>query len=255
LIATAVALGLLAAAAAARSRRPFRPPAPSTRPPRGAEAEGRAGFPPAARVVGGLLGIAALAAYFRLDDAVVLWWVGTAALLFGLVVTAFTRTQPAPRERELAGRWWEAALWAMGLGSAMVALNFHLIDLDTSFYVSLAVAAADAPDAPLMVDTIHGIDGLGLHMPAHRVHTFELFNGALSLLTGLPAIYCYHIAVAGLSAFLVPLAYGQLFRILTPRHWPWTLLALIAVLLGCGPRCGGTATCPSSGSFTASPST
>jgi hypothetical protein len=73
----------------------------------------------------------------------------------------------------------------------LVPLGFHRVDYDAAFYISMAIGAADHPGAPLLMDTIHGVEGIGLHMPAHRVHSTELFQGALSYLTGIPAPNLY----------------------------------------------------------------
>ena len=109
--------------------------------------------------------------------------------------------------------------------------------------------------ALLSGDTMHGIPGLPLIFPVYRVHSYELLNGALAYLTGIPAIYCFHWLSAAFAALLVPLAYAKLFRILTPRRWLATRRH---------PRCScwsrrarrtaGTATSPSSGCGRASPS-
>ncbi|MFQ5417529.1 MAG: DUF6077 domain-containing protein, partial [Myxococcota bacterium] len=108
-------------------------------------------------------------------------------------------------------------------------------DIDDSFYVNVAVAAADFPGQPLLAsDTLLGHDDLPLHMPAHRVHSYELWNGAVSRLTGIPAIYAFHWLSAGLFAALLPLAHARIFRLLTPRIWPWAVAGLIFVLLAVG---------------------
>jgi hypothetical protein len=71
-------------------------------------------------------------------------------------------------------------------------------------------------------------------MPAHRIHTYELWNGALSYLTGARALYLFHWFSAGMFAALVALAHAKLFRQLTPRIWPWAVAALLVVLIGVG---------------------
>lgn len=180
------------------------------------------------------LGVAAVALYGFTGDVILLWCLGVGALATaGLAELRDGRGSPAG-EPAVRGRALEAGLWAMSAGCLLVVLLFHRSDFDTPFYVSVAVAAADRPDAPFMVDTIHGVEGLGLHMPAHRVHAWEPFVGALSWLSGLPAMTCYQLVAAGLAALLVPLALARLFRILTPRSWPWSVAATLAVLLGCG---------------------
>jgi len=66
------------------------------------------------------------------------------------------------------------------------------------------------------------------------LHSFELLNGALSLLTGMPAISCFHWFSATLAALLVPLCLARLFRVLLPRQWLWGVAVCLLVLLSNG---------------------
>ena len=88
-----------------------------------------------------------------------------------------------------------------------LALLAHRPDLDDAFYLNLAVAAVDQPQAALLAeDTLHGIAGLPVHHPVYRVHTWELWNALWSWLTGVPVIAMFHWVSASLAAALVPLA-------------------------------------------------
>jgi hypothetical protein len=142
----------------------------------------------------------------------------------------------APRaEAPARGAAREGALFALSLFCVAVALVTHRPDDDDAFYVNVAVAAADAPDAPLLVsDTLLGVPGLPLLLPAYRLHSWELLNGALSLASGLPAIACFHWISAALAALLVPLAHAQLLRLLAPRHWLPGVAILVFLLLAVG---------------------
>jgi hypothetical protein len=73
-----------------------------------------------------------------------------------------------------------------------------------------------------------------MHLPVYRLHSYEVWNGALSLLTGVPAIACFHLIGAALGALLVPLCLARLLRWLTPRDWLWTVLAVVWVLIAAG---------------------
>jgi hypothetical protein len=168
-----------------------------------------------------------------LDAMPVAWW-WTAVL--GLGAAAAVVLVEAPRvEGAGAGRAREASLWAMaGLG-VVVTLVCHRPDIDDAFYVNVAVSAADAPDQALLrFDTLLGNLALPVHQPAYLVHSYELWNGALAYLTGIPAIYCFHWISASVAALLVPLASARLFRLLTPRIWPASVAVLVGILLAAG---------------------
>ncbi|MBW2401950.1 MAG: hypothetical protein JRG80_22305, partial [Deltaproteobacteria bacterium] len=161
------------------------------------------------------------------------WWSATALLGFAAVTFLLAeRPVAAPAVR---GRTRELALWGMALICVVVALIVHRPDYDDAFYVNVAVAAADFPEHALLAgDTLLGVENLPLHQPAHRIHTYELWNGALSYLTGVRAIFLFHWFSAAVFAALVVLAHAKLFRQLVPRVWPWAVAALLVVLIGVG---------------------
>jgi len=197
--------------------------------------------PPAARArvlwilqfAGLAAGVALAVAAATTGSVLFLWW--SVVGLLGFAAALFLLGEPPTVAPPLRGRWPEIALWTMALFGLVVALIVHRPDLDDSFYVNVAVAAADFPERPLLAhDTMLGVENLPLHMPAHRIHTYELWNGALSYVTRVPAIYAFHWISAGLFGLLLVLAHAKLFRLLTPRVWPWAVAAVLVVLLGAG---------------------
>jgi hypothetical protein len=164
---------------------------------------------------------------------VALWWIVVASL----GVAAATQVVLVPPQRIAASRsrGLELTLWGIAGACAWVALGVHRPDLDDSFYINVAVAAADDPGRALFSgDTLLGVAGLPLHMPAHRLHSYELWNGAVSRLTRIPALYVFHWLAAAFVALLIPLSHARLFRELTPKHWIWSVAACVVVLLAAG---------------------
>jgi hypothetical protein len=202
------------------------------------------GLPPAAEVsapvarLPRILQVAGLAlgiggALLLRESPLGLWW--WAVLLLGGALAAFVLPEQPRAEPPASGRGLEFGLWGLAGATAVVALVSHRVDFDDAFYVNLAVAAADAPGAPLLAgDTLHGIAGLPMHLPVYRLHSYEVWNGAFSLLTGVPAIACFHLIGAALGALLVPLCLARLLRWLTPRDWLWAVLAVVWVLVAAG---------------------
>jgi hypothetical protein len=224
-----IALLLVAGALFGLSRRAAKEPAAEPPPPPAARARALWILQFAGLAIGVGLAVAAV----TVDSALSLWWsvvglLGFAAVLFLLGEPPFA----APPSR---GRWPEMLLWIMALFCLVIALIAHRPDLDDAFYVNIAVAAVDFPGRALLSrDTMLGIENLPLHMPAHRIHTYELWNGAFSYATGMRAIYAFHWFSAGMFALLLPLAHAKLFRLLTPRVWPWAVAAVLLILLGAG---------------------
>lgn len=182
---------------------------------------------------------ALLVAYSSFAPGILTLWTGVALalLLAAAVLLAIEdRDRPLVVEGAAGGFAAEAVLWTAAVLAVAVTLLAHRYDPDDSIYVNLAVTAADRPFAwPLLSgDTLHGIPGLPIHFSPYRLHSYELANAVLCLVTGLPAIACFHWVSASLAAFLVPLAHGRLARLLTPRIWPWTLTSVLVVLVAVG---------------------
>jgi len=181
------------------------------------------------RAAGVVVGGAALALAFA-GGTVAVWTavvaVLAAAAAFVLPARPWLR---APREDDRH----EIALLGLAVACAVLALVVHRPDLDDSFYVALATAAADHPDRALLAgDPLHA--GHPLYLPVYRLHGWEPLVGALSWLTGIPAILGFHVVAAALVAFLAPLAAAHLFRDLAPRRWLGCTLAWVVVLLAMG---------------------
>jgi hypothetical protein len=178
-------------------------------------------------------GVAAVAVAAMGGGVATLWW--SALLLLAFATGAFLLAEAPVEQPPARGRMLEVALFAMALVCVVVALVVHRPDYDDAFYLNVAVAAADFPARALLArDTLLGIENIPLHMPAHRVHTYELWNGALAYLTGVRASFLFHWFSAGLFAALAVFAHAKLFRQLTPRIWPWAVAALLVVLIGVG---------------------
>ncbi len=183
------------------------------------------------QAVGLALGLAG--AWVVRDQPVALWW--STLLLLGAALVVLVLPEAPVFRAAVRGRGREIALWTLAVACIALTLVTHRADLDDAFYVNLAVGASDAPDQPLLGrDTLHGVVGPPVFNPVYRAHSYELWNGALAFLTGIPAIYCFHWVSASLAALLVPLALARLLRLLTPRRWLWAVAAVVFVLVASG---------------------
>jgi hypothetical protein len=178
-------------------------------------------------------GLVILASFARRPDMLRLWW-SALLLLGGFAVVVLRRDTPEiPPPQSSRGR--EGLLWGLAVACAVLTLVAHRPDADDAFYVNVAVAAVGAPGRALLSgDTLVGIEGLPIYLPVYRVHSYELWNGALAYLTGVPPIYAFHWISAGIGALLAPLAHAKLLRVLTPRWWLWSVGVVVVVLVATG---------------------
>lgn len=185
------------------------------------------------RVATLVAGTAAAVSFVAWADVALVWW--SAVILLGVAAVAVCFSDAlciAPPESRRSS---ELLLWLLAAACAVLTLICHRPDADDAFYVNVAVTAVDTPGQALLSrDTMHGIAGLPLPYPVYRVHSYELLNGALAYLTGIPAIYSFHWLSAAFAALLVPLAHAKLFRILTPRRWLATVTTLVFILVAAG---------------------
>jgi hypothetical protein len=231
LVGLALVLGVAALAVDFRSRRREATTAVGETPESPVPAEGP--WPVRLRWVGLAVGLLATAVLAHTRDPIAVW--GTWLAILGAAAVVFLVLDPPRSERPVRGRALELGLFGLALLCAVYALVVHRPDADDAFYVNLAVAAVDRHDLPLLaVDTLHGRDDLPIHFAAYRLHSFELLNGAIAWLSGIPVLYVFHWLAAAGGALLLPLAHARLFRLLTPRSWLLSTAALVVVLVVAG---------------------
>ena len=226
LLGTAAATAVVAAVWALRRRRAAGqgdPPRPEPTP----AARRLPGFVTALGIgVGAALGLALAAGV----DPLRLW--APAAAYLGVSALLSLRTPPGAAEAP-ACRRRAFALWALAAAAALLTAGLSRPDADDALYVSLAVAAVDAPDEPLLAsDPLHGVPGLRLDFPTYRVHSFELLAAAASLLTGVEVIAWLHLAFAPALALGAVLATARAARRLAPSRWLEVTAAVVALLVG-----------------------
>ena len=175
--------------------------------------------------------VAVMVAYRATDNIYWLWWGSLAVLAAALAVDGW---HAAPTRAPHVSPRWNVGLWQLSIAGAALVLLLHRFDSDDVFTVNLAVAIADAPEQSLLAyDTLHGLPDRPL-TPYYRLPSFEVLGGAISYLTGLPAIYVFHFLLAGIAGFLVAPAYASLMRRLLPGEWIWGVAILCLLLLTAG---------------------
>jgi hypothetical protein len=165
-------------------------------------------------------------------DLLALWY---ALAAYALVVFALELRAPPPPispTDDTSARWQEWVVWGASLLFAFLALYAHRWRNDDCYYVNLAVTTADQPWLPLLsTHTVHlapqGFADANAVFPPYRVHSFEALGGLLAFATGFEAINVMHIGMTAVAAFLMPLAYARLFRLLDPERFVWMLLVVV----------------------------
>ena len=173
------------------------------------------------------LGAACVIAFTYWRTADILWFWGLTLLFFGAGI--LLDGSPKFSLRTCQRSWSaEAVLTALGVACALLTLYAHRSSSDDTVYVNMAVSVADHPHRPvLLYDTMLGVSDLKMHLPVYRLHAIEVLEGAISFLTGIPAIQVAHWVVPSLVAFLVPFALARFFRLIG-RHYLWPTLAVVA---------------------------
>ena len=129
----------------------------------------------------------------------------------------------------------EAATWSLAAACAFFALVAHRPNVDDSYYVNASVGAVDNSDqAVLKWDTLHGMPGTPILLPAYRVHSIELLVAGLSKLTGIEAIVAAHVLLPVAGAVFCCLAWARLLRMIVPVGWIWALAAIVLLMLVVG---------------------
>jgi len=168
------------------------------------------------------------------------WWTGslwpawlTLVGAAGWRLLRSTRATPPTDEGDAPPRASEVR-WLVPALAVLCALTVavsHRANEDDAFYLNIAVAAADAPSAPLLAgDTLHGYDDVPIDLPVFRLLAYEPAIALLSLATGVDALVLAHVVLPPLFALLIPLVWARLLRRLAPAEWPWLLVGLVVSL-------------------------
>lgn len=126
-------------------------------------------------------------------------------------------------------------LWVLVCMAVVLTMIAHRSDADDNRYINWAIAAVDDPFLPILqYDTLHSPPTRPIFPQATKVMSREMLAAALSWLTGIPPTYFLHLVFAPLAAMFAILAYGELFKILAPKHWFYGVLGSWVFLIANG---------------------
>ncbi len=177
-----------------------------------------------------VIAVGAVALYAVNGSLATFWLISLMVLLLG-----WTLPVSSMRSSSLSapGFGSELALFGLCAFAVIITLVSHRPDNDDAGYVALAVSVADDPDGPLLArDMVYGLPYEYPLLKVYRAQTLEVLEGTLAYLTGLHALDVAHLIIPAIAAFLIPLAYGRLLRLLIPTRWIWGVtIALLFLLL------------------------
>lgn len=126
-------------------------------------------------------------------------------------------------------------VWTLIIFAMVLTLVAHRPDQDDCQWISWAVAALDDPHAGILrYNTMNAPPWTPLTPDAYRFHSFEMLGALVSWLTSVPPIAVFHLLFAPIAALLAIAAYTRLFRLLSPRHWGYGVLAVFVFLCANG---------------------
>ena len=126
-------------------------------------------------------------------------------------------------------------LLLLALAAVALTLVANKPNLDETYYANMAVGVAENPGLPLLkYNAMYGVPGLPAATLPFRFHSVEALAGALSFVSGIPAVYFLHVGLAALAAALSVLIYGLLFRFLEGRRIVAAVALAVLVLLCAG---------------------
>lgn len=178
-----------------------------------------------------LLGLAGLGVVLHaITGSLVGYW--SCALLASLLAVARDLRSRPVEPRLGCSRKQRWLLVGLSLLCAVAVATAHRGDADDAFYVNLSVWAADHPHAPLLAgDTLHGFDGIPMSLPVFKLLSYEILQGGIAWLAGVPALRVVHVWMPTLMALLIPLAWARLARLLLPKQWLLAVALVVAQLL------------------------
>lgn len=161
------------------------------------------------------------------------FWIGCVLLLSAALLKMPRTESPRadePADLSAASKW---ILIALVLITPVLTYIAHRPDIDDAVYVGTAADAVAHPELPVLShDVLYGDNTLPLMLPSYSVESYELLIGAAARLLGGSPIYWAHAVFPTVLAMLVPISWGLLMRILTPKYWvAGTLVALVVLTL------------------------
>ena len=164
--------------------------------------------------------------------------VGAVLGALGLALAPLLRDgghRPATATTRPSHRLQTRLFWLLAAAVVGLSLIAHRPDPDDALYLNLAVSAADAPGEPIQqLDRQHSLDRQVQIKRSARLTSLGALAATVSMLTGIPVITLFHLVLPPCAALLVLLANRQLFRILTPEHWAFGVLAAVVFLVADG---------------------
>ena len=166
---------------------------------------------------------AGLGAATNLIDNVTLYWLVLVAAAAMLIVGVRSDFRPGKQQR-LRGD--DRPLWpiaALCISAVAIVLVSHRSDADDEYYLKIALAFLESPNASLA--------DIKIIQSAYGLASYYSFAAWFSKLTGLPLLDIYYLIFPSIAAALSVMAYYRLFKELTARPIVATAVVIAVYLL------------------------
>lgn len=111
----------------------------------------------------------------------------------------------------------------------------HRPDGDDAHFVNMAIGAVHYQNLALLkFDTMHGIEGMPIHLQLYKFHSYELLIAALSRIFSLDVLLVYYSIMPVLLAAFSIFVFSHIYRNLLPNDWLLAVLLHVLVILALG---------------------
>lgn len=161
---------------------------------------------------------------------VTVFWLGAVLVLGGNVFWQWRSGEARRNGAGAPGRTRPLWLGAICIVAVYLAMTTHRPDTDDTYYLNRAAVAADDFFGPLPHTFTVFAGDVPSPYPTYGLTAYHDFLGLLSRVLDSEPIAIASFVITPVASVLLILAYAALLRALTPRAWPWCLLAVVALL-------------------------
>lgn len=163
----------------------------------------------------------------------IFWW--GAVISLSIIWISTVRLETRFVELQSVSRRTFLTVIAVAAAAMLITMVANRPDMDDAFYLSVPATLLRFPQQPVLLhDTIYRFSDLPIQLPVYRVHSYEVWIGALArTLNTSPAVIAY-LVLPPVFAALSVISWFQLLRLLVPERPGLALACLFLCVLMLG---------------------